>query len=107
MTTAKRRFGQNFLVDRGVVDRIIAAVSPRVDETIIEIGPGSGALTARLLEQTGHLVAIEFDRDLVCRLLLEKKNNDSSERTTEDGEQQVVKNIELSRLSASLTGGVT
>ena len=68
MTTAKRRFGQNFLVDRGVVDRIIAAVSPRPDETIIEIGPGSGALTARLLEQTGRLVAIEFDRDLVPSL---------------------------------------
>ena len=68
MTTAKRRFGQNFLVDRGVVDRIITAVSPRADETIIEIGPGSGALTARLLEQTGRLVAIEFDRDLVPTL---------------------------------------
>jgi 16S rRNA (adenine1518-N6/adenine1519-N6)-dimethyltransferase len=68
MTTAKRRFGQNFLVDRGVVDRIITAVSPRADETIIEIGPGSGALTSRLVEQTGRLVAIEFDRDLVPTL---------------------------------------
>src|SRR5258708_3249262 len=68
MTTAKRRFGQNFLVDRGVVDRIIAAVSPRVDATIIEIGPGRGARTGRLVEQTGHLVAIEFDRDLVPSL---------------------------------------
>ncbi|MDX6445485.1 MAG: rRNA (adenine1518-N6/adenine1519-N6)-dimethyltransferase [Blastocatellia bacterium] len=65
MTTAKRRFGQNFLVDRGVVERIIAAVAPRPDETIIEIGPGSGALTARLLESTGRVIAIEFDRDLV------------------------------------------
>jgi 16S rRNA (adenine1518-N6/adenine1519-N6)-dimethyltransferase len=68
MTTAKRRFGQNFLVDRRVVDRIITAVSPRADETIIEIGPGSGALTARLLEKAGRLVAIEFDRDLVPAL---------------------------------------
>lgn len=68
MTIAKRRLGQNFLVDRGVVDRIISAVSPRADETIIEIGPGSGALTARLLEQTGRLVAIEFDRELVPTL---------------------------------------
>jgi 16S rRNA (adenine1518-N6/adenine1519-N6)-dimethyltransferase len=68
MTTAKRRFGQNFLVDQGAVERIIAAVSPRADETIIEIGPGSGALTSRLLEKTGRLVAIEFDRDLVPSL---------------------------------------
>ena len=68
MTTAKRRFGQNFLVDRNAVDRIIAAVSPQADETIMEIGPGSGALTAGLLEKTGRLVAIEFDRDLVPSL---------------------------------------
>lgn len=68
MTFPKRRLGQNFLVDRGAVERIIAAVSPRADETIIEIGPGSGALTSRLLEMTGRLVAIEFDRDLVPAL---------------------------------------
>ena len=68
MRIAKRRFGQNFLVDRAVVDRIVAAVSPRPDETIVEIGPGSGALTTRLLERTGRLVAIEFDRDLVPSL---------------------------------------
>src|SRR5882762_520411 len=68
MTFPKRRFGQNFLVDRNAVDRIIAAVSPRADETIIEIGPGGGALTSRLLEKTGRLVAIEFDRDLIPSL---------------------------------------
>ncbi len=65
MTTAKRRFGQNFLVDRSVVDRIVAAVAPRSDETIVEVGSGQGALTARLLETTGRVVAIEFDRELV------------------------------------------
>src|SRR5229473_1760762 len=68
MVNSKKRLGQNFLIDRAVVDRIIEAVSPRADETIIEIGPGSGALTARLQEQTGRLVAIEFDRDLVPSL---------------------------------------
>jgi 16S rRNA (adenine1518-N6/adenine1519-N6)-dimethyltransferase len=65
MTTAKRRFGQNFLVDRNVVDRIVAAVAPRPDETILEIGSGQGALTARLLETAGRVVAIEFDRELI------------------------------------------
>ena len=68
MTTAKRRFGQNFLVDRGVIDRIIAAVQPQSDETIIEIGPGRGALTSRLIEKAGRVVAIEFDRDLAPAL---------------------------------------
>jgi len=67
-STPKRRFGQNFLVDRGVVDRIIEAVRPRPDETIIEIGPGRGALTSRLIEKAGRVVAIEFDRDLVPAL---------------------------------------
>ena len=68
MSDAKRRFGHNFLVDRGVVDRIIDAVCPRADETIIEIGAGRGALTTRLLEKAGRVVAIEFDRDLLPSL---------------------------------------
>jgi len=68
MITAKRRFGQNFLVDHSVVDRIIDAVRPRPDETIIEIGPGHGALTSRLIEKAGRVVAVEFDRDLVLAL---------------------------------------
>ncbi len=66
--TPKRRFGQNFLVDRGVIDRIISAVSPQPVETIVEIGPGRGALTKRLVEKTGRLIAIEFDRDLAPQL---------------------------------------
>lgn len=65
---SKRRFGQNFLVDRNAIDRIISAVDPRPDETIIEIGPGRGALTSRLVEKTGRVVAIEFDRNLVPNL---------------------------------------
>jgi len=66
-----KRLGQNFLVDKRVADRIINALGPCSDETIIEIGPGKGALTTRLAEQAGHLVAVEFDRDL-CPALLDK-----------------------------------
>ena len=69
MTTAKRRFGQNFLVDRNIADRIINSFAPQPNETIVEIGPGEGALTSRLIEKAGRVVAIEFDRDLVPRLL--------------------------------------
>jgi len=65
---AKRRFGQNFLVDNHVIDRIISTVSPQPDETIIEIGPGRGALTKRLVQSGARVVAIEFDRDLAPRL---------------------------------------
>ncbi|MGZ5482850.1 MAG: 16S rRNA (adenine(1518)-N(6)/adenine(1519)-N(6))-dimethyltransferase RsmA [Pyrinomonadaceae bacterium] len=65
---AKRRFGQNFLVDKNVVSRILDAVQPKSDETIIEIGPGRGALTGRLLATGARVVAIEFDRDLIPRL---------------------------------------
>ena len=62
---AKKSLGQNFLVDEGVVARIVREVAPRADETVVEIGAGRGALTARLLDHAGHLVAVEFDRDLV------------------------------------------
>ncbi len=65
---AKRRFGQNFLVDRNVVNRIVAAVSPQPDENIIEIGPGRGALTSELIKAAGRVIAIELDRQLVPEL---------------------------------------
>jgi 16S rRNA (adenine1518-N6/adenine1519-N6)-dimethyltransferase len=60
-----KRFGQNFLTDQRIIDRIVDALEPRPDETILEIGPGRGALTAPLLEKAGSLVAIEFDRNLI------------------------------------------
>jgi 16S rRNA (adenine1518-N6/adenine1519-N6)-dimethyltransferase len=59
-----KRFGQNFLTDKRVIQRIIAALAPTANETIIEIGPGKGALTSELIKSTGRVVAIEFDRDL-------------------------------------------
>jgi 16S rRNA (adenine1518-N6/adenine1519-N6)-dimethyltransferase len=60
-----RRLGQNFLSDQRIIQRIIEALEPRADETIVEIGPGKGALTAPLLERAGSVVAIEFDQNLV------------------------------------------
>lgn len=63
-----KQLGQNFLVDSRIVDRIIQALDPKPDETIIEIGPGRGALTARLVEAAGALLAIEFDRNLIAGL---------------------------------------
>ena len=61
---AKKHLGQNFLHERGVIDRIVQAIDPRPGDAIVEIGPGQGALTFPLLERHGALTAIEFDRDL-------------------------------------------
>ncbi|MDR0380274.1 MAG: 16S rRNA (adenine(1518)-N(6)/adenine(1519)-N(6))-dimethyltransferase RsmA [Candidatus Accumulibacter sp.] len=65
---ARKRFGQNFLVDAQVVDAIIAAIAPRRDDLVVEIGPGLGALTVPLTQRLDHLHAVEIDRDLVARL---------------------------------------
>ncbi|WP_119354639.1 16S rRNA (adenine(1518)-N(6)/adenine(1519)-N(6))-dimethyltransferase RsmA [Azohydromonas sediminis] len=65
---ARKRFGQHFLVDAGVIDAIVAAVDPRPGDALVEIGPGLGALTAPLLARCGALTVIELDRDLAARL---------------------------------------
>lgn len=65
---ARRRFGQNFLVASDVVGRIVEAVRPQAGDTVVEIGPGLGALTGPLLERAGRLHVVEIDRDLASRL---------------------------------------
>lgn len=62
---AKKSLGQNFLVDARVAARIVGELGPRADETVVEIGPGRGALTGRLLDAAGRVVAVEFDRELI------------------------------------------
>lgn len=68
MHTPRKRFGQNFLVDDGIIHAILDAIRPRPGETVVEIGPGLGALTRPLLERLPHLHAVELDRDIVARL---------------------------------------
>ncbi|MRD72232.1 16S rRNA (adenine(1518)-N(6)/adenine(1519)-N(6))-dimethyltransferase RsmA [Rhodocyclus tenuis] len=65
---ARKRFGQNFLVDRGLIGDIINAVAPQAGDCVVEIGPGLGALTAPLLDRLDHLHVVEIDRDLVARM---------------------------------------
>ena len=62
---ARKRFGQHFLTDEGVIDGIVAAVAPKADDRIVEIGPGRAALTQPLSALTNHLTLIELDRDLL------------------------------------------
>lgn len=62
---ARKRFGQNFLHDNNVIDKIIRSINPKNDQNIVEIGPGQGALTYPLLETAKQLNAVEIDRDLI------------------------------------------
>ena len=64
----RKRFGQNFLVDDQIINRIISTINPKNNEIIVEIGPGKGALTIPILEHLDHLNVIEIDRDLVSLL---------------------------------------
>ncbi|GMU68212.1 MAG: ribosomal RNA small subunit methyltransferase A [Steroidobacteraceae bacterium] len=65
---ARRRFGQHFLHDPAVVERIVRAVAPAPGDAIVEIGPGRGVLTRALLAAAGRLDAVEIDRDLAAQL---------------------------------------
>ncbi len=65
---ARKRFGQNFLHDRGIIDRIVRAIGPHCDDRLVEIGPGLGALTRPLLAAAGRLEVVELDRDLIPKL---------------------------------------
>ncbi len=64
----RKRFGQNFLQDKNIIKKIIAAIDPNENEHIVEIGPGLGALTKHLLPLVASLDVIELDRDLIPRL---------------------------------------
>ena len=67
---ARKRFGQHFLADGGIIDAIVQAINPQAGQNMVEIGPGLAALTQPLVERLGHLIVIELDRDLALRLRL-------------------------------------
>ena len=71
---ARKRFGQNFLVDDQIVNRIVSTISPKKSDNILEIGPGKGALSFPLLQYLDHLSVIEIDRDLISLLKLKKQD---------------------------------
>jgi 16S rRNA (adenine1518-N6/adenine1519-N6)-dimethyltransferase len=64
----RKRFGQHFLADAGIIDAIVRAIDPRPGQAMVEIGPGLAALTQPLVERLGRLTVIELDRDLAARL---------------------------------------
>ena len=65
---ARKRFGQNFLVDHGIIAAIVSAIDPKRTDTVVEIGPGLGAITEPLMLRVDHLHVVEIDRDLIARL---------------------------------------
>jgi len=75
---ARKRFGQNFLIDQQVIGDIVNAVAPQRGDFVVEIGPGLGALTDPLLRRLDHLHVVEIDRDIIARL----KKHHSPERLT-------------------------
>lgn len=74
---ARKRFGQNFLIDHGIIRDIVRAVHPQRQDNIVEIGPGKGAITQLLADSCDNLTVIELDRDLVpwLKIKFEKHPN--------------------------------
>lgn len=70
MHVARKRFGQHFLQDKQVIQRIVDAIMPLPEQHLVEIGPGQGALTLPVLKKTTHLDVVELDRDLIPQLKL-------------------------------------
>ena len=80
---ARKRFGQNFLVDQGIIAAIVSAIDPQRGDTVVEIGPGLGAITEPLLARLDHLHVVEIDRDLIARL---KKQHSPQRMTIHEGD---------------------
>jgi len=81
---ARKRFGQNFLNDANIIDRIVRSISPKQNDNIVEIGPGQGAITAPLLADCNALNVIEIDQDLIPILLAQFAKYDDFKIHRED-----------------------
>jgi len=95
----KKKWGQNFLRNRGAVEKIVAAVEPSSEDLILEIGPGEGVLTDKLLELPNRVIAFEIDPDLAARLgakygeRLELRNEDAVDAALPDAHFRAVGNL--------------
>ncbi len=92
----RKRLGQHFLTDPRILGRIVDALAPASDETVIEIGPGRGALTDVLMQRAARVIAIEVDRDLAPRL---------RERYADDARLTVIENDVLKVDFGEVAGG--
>jgi 16S rRNA (adenine1518-N6/adenine1519-N6)-dimethyltransferase len=101
-----KRLGQNFLRDSRTINRIIEAFEPAANETVLEIGPGTGALTSILVERAGRVVAVEFDRKLTSLLTERFGKRENFKLVSADALQtsfcEEIKPAEHARLIANL-----
>ncbi len=108
---ARKRFGQNFLHDQGIIDSIVEAISPETGQHLVEIGPGRGALTEPLLKRCSQLDVIELDRDLVP--LLRQQFSDYEQLQIHEADalqynyKQLVSNHEPLRVIGNLPYNIT
>lgn len=79
----RKRFGQHFLTDRHYLERIVAAIGPRLGDAMVEIGPGTGILTEELVRVLDHLDVVEIDRDLAAAL---RNRYDAAKVTVHEGD---------------------
>jgi 16S rRNA (adenine1518-N6/adenine1519-N6)-dimethyltransferase len=96
---ARKRFGQNFLIDPQVIADIVNAVAPQRGDCVVEIGPGLGALTDPLIHRLDHLQVVEIDRDIIARL---RKRYSPEKLTIHEGDALV---FDFSTLAGSGGGG--
>src|SRR5947207_1380958 len=95
----KKKWGQNFLRNRGAVERIVAAVEPQPGEVVVEIGPGEGVLTEKLAALGARVIAIEIDPELAARLQsrlgdrVEIRNEDALDAPLPDAPFRAVGNL--------------
>ena len=99
MTKPKKKWGQNFLRNRGAVEKIVAAVDAAPDEIVVEIGPGEGVLTEKLVALPNRVIAVEIDPELEAKLRrkfgdrLELRNEDAVEAAYPDTPYRAVGNL--------------
>jgi len=86
----KSKLGQNFLRDQQAIRRIVVALGGCSDRTVVEIGPGMGAITRELAAKAGKVLALEYDRDLASRLMGELSGSE-----TKDGSASATSNVEI------------
>ena len=78
----RKRFGQHFLTDRGIIEDIVQSIDPMPGQVVVEIGPGLGAMTQPLVKRLGHMTVIELDRDLALLLRNELEQRLASKKWT-------------------------